>query len=258
MSFSIQTGLMGITGYTSQVALVLGSLGYLLIALISGYLLGSINSAIVISKIFYGEDIRNSGSKNAGTTNMLRVYGKKAALFTLLGDILKTVIAILIGALIGGFQYKAAYSASVTCYVAALFCIIGHIFPVYYKFKGGKGVLCMATAVAILSIKTFAVVIAIFILVVAVTKYVSLGSCAAAFFYPLVWYRQITGSIGRPSLLLISIAIFEMLLIFWCHRANISRLRQGKESKISFKSKKKQEPEQLTESSQDASEDDED
>ena len=119
--------------------------GFILISLIASYLLGSINSAIIISKAFYGEDIRNHGSGNAGLTNMLRTYSKGAAGLTLLGDMLKTTIAVLITAFLLGFNYKNGISLSPYCYMAGLAAVIGHIFPIYYGFKGGKGVLATAT-----------------------------------------------------------------------------------------------------------------
>ena len=115
-----------------QPPIILGLLGAILaFAVLIPYLLGSINSAVVISRLLYHDDVRNHGSGNAGTTNMLRTYGKVAALLTLLGDVLKTVLAVCIGSF--------TLSAAIGGWIAAFFCMIGHIFPLYYRFRGGKG-----------------------------------------------------------------------------------------------------------------------
>ena len=125
--------------------------GTLLIVLMSAYFLGSINSAILFSKLVYKDDIRNHGSGNAGMTNMLRTFGGKAALLTLAGDLGKTVISVFFAGLMFGFNYVACISVQGFCYVAGLFAVLGHVFPVYYKFKGGKGVLVTSTMALILT-----------------------------------------------------------------------------------------------------------
>ena len=207
------------------------------------YLLGSVNSAIIISKIFYGEDVRTKGSGNAGTTNMLRNYGGVAALGTLLGDMLKTAISIAIAGIVFGFGYAGAISVSEMCYVAGLFSIIGHVFPAYYGFKGGKGVLSTATMVLILSPIVFAILIALFILVVYFSIYVSLGSVLAASLFPVV----LNGYFGvfevpMPGLMALS-SILLAILIVWCHRSNLVRISNRTENKLSFgKKKSKEEP----------------
>ena len=209
------------------------------------YLLGSINSAIIISRIFFGEDVRTKGSGNAGTTNMLRNYGKGAALGTLLGDMLKTAVAIAVAGVVFGFGYAGAISVSELCYVAGMFSIIGHVFPVYYGFKGGKGVLSTATMVLILSPIVFLILITIFILVVSFSKYVSLGSVLAASLFPVV----LNGYFGvfqvqMPGLMALS-SILLAILIVWCHRANLVRISNRTESKLSFSKKPpKEEPEE--------------
>ena len=127
----------------------------LLGVLIISYLLGSVNTAIVISKLVYHEDIRTKGSGNAGMTNMLRTYGGKAAVMTLVGDLMKTVIAVFICSIFFGFGYIGGVSIGGTtqgeCYLAGLFAVLGHVFPIYYRFKGGKGVLVTSTMALILS-----------------------------------------------------------------------------------------------------------
>ncbi len=205
------------------------------------YLLGSINSAIIISKIFFGEDVRTKGSGNAGTTNMLRNYGKGAALGTLIGDMLKTALSIVIAGIVFGFGYAGAISVSEMCYVAGMFSIIGHIFPIYYGFKGGKGVLSTATMVLILSPVVFLILITVFIAVVAFSKYVSLGSVLAASLFPVVLngaFEMFESKI--PGLMALS-SILLAILIVWCHRANLVRISNRTESKLSFGKKQPKE-----------------
>ncbi len=211
---------------TWQLYLYLG-LGLLLAGILVPYLLGSINSAVILSRLLYRDDIRNHGSGNAGTTNMLRTYGKAAALLTLLGDIAKTVLSVLCGSLLMGELLGG--------WVAALFCILGHIFPIYYHFRGGKGVLCAATAIAILSPIAFLCVFATFLLLVAMTKYVSLGSIMGALMFPLFLNIDInlTGKGGINGIISVMIA----LLVVWCHRENIKRIQNRTESKLSFRKK---------------------
>ena len=200
--------------------------GIILFGFIIPYLLGSINSAILISRIFYGEDIRTHGSGNAGTTNMLRTYGKGAALGTLLGDMLKTAFAVVLASFM--------MSVHLGGWLAGLFCIFGHVFPLYYHFKGGKGVLCAATAIAFLAPFVFLIMLAIFIGIVAMTKYVSLGSMTAAFFLPIL-VSSIQPLGGINGLVSVVIALF----VIWCHRENIKRIQNRTESKLSFKKKEK-------------------
>ena len=192
---------------------------------ILGYLLGSLNFAVIISKLFFHEDIRNQGSKNASLTNMLRVYGKTAAIYTLIGDVFKTVIACMIGRVIFGDTGAA---------VAGLGCILGHAFPIYYHFKGGKGVLATAAMALCLNPFAFGLLIAFFIAIVAVTKYVSLGSVMGALLFPIVLSKT-----SEPNMFSTIVSVIAAILIVILHRANIKRILDGTESKIDFKSKKK-------------------
>ena len=207
------------------------------------YLLGSINSAIIISKTLYRDDIRKHGSGNPGLTNMLRTYGKGAAGLTLLGDISKNAIAILISAIFFGFNYVSGISTShdgITgmCYAAGLFAVIGHIAPVYYKFKGGKGVLSTATVALILTPIPALILIAIFIAVVAVSKYVSLGSVIAAILFPVLvngYYMLIfNGNVRLPIMAALATIVIAILVV-WCHRGNLQRISDKTERKLSFK-----------------------
>ena len=224
--------------------------GFVLLAMAAGYLFGSVNSAIVISKLLYGEDIRSHGSGNAGLTNMLRTYGKKAAGLTLLGDFLKTALAVVFGCLLGGFEYFGGISLSgLYCefplgYIAGFFSVIGHIWPVYYKFKGGKGVLCTAVMALILTPVEFLILVAIFTLIVVLTKYVSLGSVTVAALYPVVVSGHVkvisafTGGGIRQNGVMALITILLAILIVYCHKENLKRISSGTERKFSIGSDK--------------------
>ncbi len=224
------------------------------------YLLGSVNSAIIVSKVIYHDDVRTHGSGNAGTTNVLRTYGKVAALLTLVGDMLKTAISIAIAGLVFGFNYVGGISVSDMCYIAGLFSVIGHIFPVYYGFKGGKGVLSTATMVLVLSPIIFAILILLFIGIVAFSGFVSLGSVIAAALYPIVlngYFAVFSGeTVVKPMPLMVLASILLACLIVWCHRTNLDRISKGEENKFTF-GKKKEEP-ALDEGDEDFGDEDDD
>ena len=198
----------------------------------AAYLLGSLNFAIIISAKQYKQDIRNFGSNNAGMTNMMRTYGRKAAALTLIGDALKAVVSCVIGYVVLG-QFGA--------YMAGLFCIVGHIFPLYYKFKGGKGVVTAGVTILMCNPLVFLIVITIFIIIVLFTRYISLGSVMSMLLYPLILdridrlfpimgkYEGVEGSIG------VIFAVIMTVLIVFKHWSNIKRLLNGTESKFSFK-----------------------
>ena len=197
-----------------------------ILCMASAYLLGSINFAIVLSKL-RGDDIRKHGSQNAGTTNMLRTYGKKAAVITLVGDFLKGTASALIGMLLFGMLGQ---------YLASLFCVLGHVFPVYYKFRGGKGIATAAGTILACEPIIFLVLVAIFTVIVAFTKYVSLASIMVALLYPLIldrWYKIIQVPSGLHLLMVMIMAG----VIVWKHYPNMKRLWNKTESKLSFKKK---------------------
>lgn len=198
--------------------------GWVITAVIA-YLLGSLNSGIIISKVKYGQDIRNFGSGNAGLTNMHRVYGKDGALLTLAGDIGKQIVSVVIGSLLLGID---------GAYIAGAFCMIGHIFPVYYRFKGGKGVLTAATMILLIDPVIFAVLFIIFAVVLFFTRYVSLSSIIAAITYP----AAVTVAYGMGALFPLMFALFIGAMVIFMHRTNIYRLFNGTESKFSFHKKK--------------------
>lgn len=198
------------------------------------YMLGSMNFAVMISREKYHDDVRKYGSHNAGMTNMIRVYGKKAGIYTLLGDALKTAAAVLMGRFLAG-EFGA--------YLAALFCVLGHIAPVWYKFKGGKGVVASAVAILILNPLYFVVVFAVFALVYFTSHYISMASVAAAFIYPAVVFygaKFLTGGKDMASAPAMVFAAFVGLFIIFKHRANMRRVYYGEEKKMYlFKKSKK-------------------
>ncbi len=205
-------------------------LGAILIAAI-GYFLGSLNFGIIFSKIFYKDDIRNYGSHNAGATNMQRTYGTAAGVITILGDALKAVASCFIGGFLLGLFGT---------YLAGLACIFGHIFPIYYGFKGGKGVVTVAVLIMMTSIKTFIPILLIFLILVIGTKYISMGSVISALVYPLILFNVV--SINPNSYKVeycgVLFAFIVAAIVTIKHKENIKRILNRTESKISFKKKK--------------------
>lgn len=238
------------------------TMAFLLATVVISYLFGSINSAIIISKAIYHDDIRKHGSGNAGMTNMLRTYGTGAAGLTLLGDLLKTALAVVTGAVFFGFNYIGGISISDFCYVAGLCAVIGHIYPIYYGFKGGKGVLSTATVALILSPIPFLILFAIFVIIVAISKYVSLGSVTVAIAYPIMFNayciflfgRSADGKTMTPGLAVACIIILAIIIVFK-HLGNLQRISNRTERKISFK--RKPTPEPIEEKAEDSDDEEE-
>lgn len=208
---------------------------YIIVAVIA-YLIGSINFSIILSKRMAGFDIREKGSGNAGTTNMLRAVGKKAAVITLICDILKGVVSILIAVLAGKIIKNLDNALLVQ--LAGIFVIIGHTFPIFFKFKGGKGI---ATSLGVLLMINWQIglICLIFALVLmALTKMVSVGSIAAAILFPILvaFIDQnyiVPTSNSNWSYLVFSIIV--SLLVIFNHRANVQRILNGTENRLSFK-----------------------
>lgn len=201
---------------------ILLMMGLVVACIIIPYLIGSVNFAMVISKVKYRNDIREYGSGNAGTTNMLRTYGKGAAVLTLFGDMAKAAVAVFLGALLW---------VDGAC-IAGLFCVVGHIFPCWFNFKGGKGIAPTAMVILLTSPPTFLVLLTIFVIIVVGTKYVSLGSVMCALLYPLLLSRF--GGVGINIIMSFMITILVVVM----HRGNIKRILNKTESKISFSKKK--------------------
>lgn len=201
------------------------------IAAAAAYLLGSINSAVIISKLFYKDDVRRHGSGNAGTTNMMRTYGIKAAAATFAGDILKGIAAVLAGrflcARFGILEPQADYIAYLTGYCA----VLGHMFPIYFRFKGGKGVATSLGAVLAINPIVFGILFPVGLAIAGFSGFVSLASLtgAAAFPFMVLIYSAYTGSVDIIEL---ALALGMALLIIYNHRENIKRLRAGTENKF--------------------------
>lgn len=219
-------------------------IGLAITAVIS-YLLGSCNCAIIVCRIWKKVDIRTLGSKNAGLTNTFRVFGKGPAALTLLGDLAKGVVAVLVsrwvftllgtGLPYGEFPMQTLMDTRFVGYVAGFFAIIGHIFPLYYGFKGGKGVLVSCSILLVIDPVTFFIVIPFFILIVILTRYVSAASILSAIAYPVITfttqYWRGLPYVGTNTLLVIGTS----LLLIFMHRENIKRLRAGTENKFGQK-----------------------
>lgn len=211
--------------------------------LVVPYLLGGINTSIIVTKIKTGKDIRTMGSGNAGLTNTLRTQGKAAAAAVLLGDVAKSVIAVLIVRfaflLIAGVQtYDVESGMKWVEYMAGFMAMAGHIFPVYYGFKGGKGVLSAISGIFIIDWRSACILLSVFIVIVAITRYVSLGSCisSALFCITATLFGYFADS--DPSFLVNGfIALFMGGLIIVMHHANIKRLLNHTEKKLGEKSK---------------------
>ncbi|MBQ7353066.1 MAG: glycerol-3-phosphate 1-O-acyltransferase PlsY [Clostridia bacterium] len=200
---------------------------------ILGYLIGSINTGVLLSKI-YGKDVRSEGSGNAGATNMTRVFGKKAGIFTFLGDFLKSVIATYIGMALWGF---------IGAYIAGIACILGHAYPLYFGFKGGKGVACIAAMGLVTTWDILLICLLVWILVLLFSKMVSLASVMAMVVYPFALYTlhiflYNEGYGPHPGKKVIFAMILAAIVIF-LHRKNLVRIFNHEESKIGQKKGKK-------------------
>ncbi|MBS1420229.1 MAG: acyl-phosphate glycerol 3-phosphate acyltransferase [Clostridia bacterium] len=186
---------------------------YILVAS-AGYLLGSLSMSIILSRAVLGEDVRRKGSGNAGATNMARVYGLKAGALTLGGDVLKASLSMLIGWLLLG---------DVGLALGGIASLVGHCFPVYYNFRGGKGVSVGAAVALAIDWRVFLSIVLVFALAAFLSKKVSLGSVCAAV---AISITSLIFQVSTPKLIL---AVFGMLLVVFQHRENIKRLINGTE-----------------------------
>lgn len=217
----------------------------ILISAVLSYLLGSFNSSILVVRLLKHQDIREFGSHNAGLTNTLRCFGKGCAALTLVGDLAKGIVAVLLSKGICellGTGLTAQNDVHFIGYIAGIFAILGHVFPIYYHFKGGKGVLVGVSVFLGIDWKVFICLIVIFAVVLAISKYVSLGSIIAAACCPVVtflfqfWQR---GDLPMWYLWLnTGLAALMGAWVIYMHRTNIQRLKAGNENKFSFHSKK--------------------
>lgn len=205
------------------------------------YLIGSINFSIILSKMIGKKDIRESGSGNAGATNMLRTYGKKMGVITLLLDVLKGIIVVFIGKALGhsdmmypNTHFDMMINDVALSYIAGVCVILGHNFPLYFGFKGGKGVATSLGVVLMLDWKVGLIVAVIAIAIMAITRYVSLGSIIGGAMFIVIEIVKAFIMHEYNVIQLVCVIIIGGLLIAR-HHANIKRLLNGTENKLSFK-----------------------
>lgn len=214
----------------------------LLLALsaVIAYFCGCFNGAVIVSKYILRDDVRNHGSGNAGLTNFFRTFGGPLTFVVILCDVLKAVAALLIARWLMFSGYTAFISADFTVaywdtlvkYWAGLFCLLGHMFPCMFRFKGGKGILSGGTVAIMIDWRVAVVVWGGFLILTILTRYVSLGSLWAGASFPFVsWFCY-----PRPAIVLLAFLLGG--LVVWQHRANIKRLLAGNENKLSFHRKK--------------------
>lgn len=212
----------------------------ILLCCVVGYLVGSINFAIILSKKYNG-DVREHGSKNAGATNMLRTYGKKAALMTFLGDFIKAIVVCTLGRFCWGI---------LGAYLAGLFCVLGHVFPVFFKFRGGKGVSATAGVMLACDGLTFLIIFVLYFGVFLTSKFVSAASVMSALLYPFILFNlnQLLPEIYRVDGFCIIFAMIISIVVIVKHIENIKRILNGTESKTYLFGKNKHrasEPEEV-------------
>ena len=210
------------------------------LSLIVGYLMGSISVSVILSKTLFKGDVRKHGSGNAGATNMARVYGAKGGLLVLLGDFLKAILACAIVLLILEDKYT-----EVAIMLTGISCMLGHAYPIYFKFKGGKGVTVGAAIALVIDWKILAFIFIVFFVTFMLTHIVSISSimgalgliCSTLTFYLLNVYGVAGGFFANFTAYRLILAVSASVLSVWLHRANIIRLIKGEEKVFSFKKK---------------------
>ena len=227
----------------------------LIVSAICAYFLGCSNGAVIISKYILRDDVRTHGSGNAGLTNFFRTFGGPLTLAVILIDVLKAVLAVVVGVWLSDFlpfgMGATIHTESVTLasgmtfvidpvlhvifykYWAGLFCLLGHMFPCMFGFKGGKGILSGGTIAWMIDWRLALLVWGGFLLLTVLTRYVSLGSVYAAAFFPVGTWLFVGHD---PVIMVLSVLLGGLIL--WKHRGNIQRLLKGEESKLSFHKKK--------------------
>lgn len=225
----------------------------ILAAIVIGYLVGSISFSIIFTRLFDKRDIRTMGSGNAGFTNVLRSVGKLPSILTFIFDFAKGLLAVYLGMLI--FEASGAPFIVRQCgiYLAGLACILGHVFPVFFRFKGGKGVLTSAALVLIIDWRIFLFVVGVFLIVFLISRIISLASICAAVSLPFGTFLITYFADYRPDLsysldqgyslayVLVTSAFALILaaLVVGKHHANIGRILRGEEKKITAKKREK-------------------
>jgi glycerol-3-phosphate acyltransferase PlsY len=215
----------------------------LIVTAIQAYVIGGVNGAIITSKYFYRKDIRKFGSGNPGLTNFYRVFGKGGVALVVLIDVLKTVAPVIIGGfLFAHFLPADAFPSGIRGFIglnffgsewAGFFVMMGHCFPLFYEFRGGKGVMAVGTIVFFIDWRIALACWCVFILLTLLTRYVSLGAIIGVTAYPVM-----VGLMGFGGIWEILVAAACAALLIVRHRENIKRIFTGKESKFSFHRKK--------------------
>ena len=200
---------------------------YIVLSIIA-YFIGSISFSVIFSRKFAGFDVRDKGSGNAGTTNVLRTVGKKVAALTLLCDILKGVLAIGIAAIAS--KIWTDVNSEVLKYLAGFFAILGHTFPIFFEFRGGKGVATSLGVLITLNWKIGLICLVFGVILIALTRMVSVGSIMSAILFPILMVFM-----GGIKFQAIVISVLIAILVVFNHRTNIKRLKNGTENKLSFK-----------------------
>lgn len=213
---------------------------YVILSLTVGYLMGSISVSVLLSKFLFKGDVRQHGSGNAGATNMARVYGAKGGLLVLLGDFLKAIIACAVVLLIADDKYT-----EVCIMTTGIACILGHAYPVFFKFKGGKGITVGAAIALVIDWKVLVFILLVFIIVFTFTHIVSISSIMGAIgliisvstFYVLNVLGVGGDAFASFTIYRLVLAIVASSIAIWLHRANILRLLKGEEKVFTFKKK---------------------
>lgn len=214
-------------------------ISYIVVSIVA-YLIGSISFSVIFTKKFAGFDVRDKGSKNAGTTNVLRTAGKGLAALTLLCDFLKGIIAVLFALLVGKMIDGDEQVMAILVELAGIFVVIGHTYPIFFKFKGGKGVATALGVILIINWEVGLICLVYGLILMALSRMVSLGSIATAILYPILCvFTNVNYIVGgeQAHFSYIIFSIIMTIIIVFNHRENIKRLAQGTENKISFKKK---------------------
>ncbi len=192
------------------------------------YLLGSLNFAVIVSRVFAGDDVRNHGSGNAGMTNMLRTYGKKLAFLTGMGDFGKGVLAVLVSRWAFSSIGVTAFDGG---YIGMIFVMLGHLFPIFFQFKGGKGVLTACGGILVVNPIAFSILFIVFVPMAFITRIVSLAAILGTASFPFLtyWIRQMQ---GRPPVIDTVFGTVAAILIIYMHKENIKRLLNGTENRF--------------------------
>lgn len=215
----------------------------IVLSAVVSYLLGSCNSSILVVRLLKHKDIRDYGSHNAGLTNTLRCFGKGCAALVLIGDVAKGILAVWISrgiCVLLDVGLTAEQDIQFIGYIAGIFAILGHVYPLYYHFKGGKGVLVGVSVFLGIDWRVFVCLIVIFAIVLVISKYVSVGSIVAAACCPILTF--LFQALERGDLpwwyiwLNTALSAVMAIWVIWMHRSNIQRLRAGTENKFSLHS----------------------